>query len=180
MDAARQGKCCGVYRWGTSLSSGLLESRLRFKIPAGSTTWALPGFHSGAVAPSGPSTGTSPDECTASSDAGHLICLSSTVDGLEWREEILRLFGASPELHAALLDSSPHTSRPSRRGSVYSRTNARGNLHSHSTPVLPPSRKATRRSRDFTVQDAGSQCEPLAQVSRLEGLVHGSVRPNCA
>ena len=62
--------------------------------------------------PSSPATGTD------SSDAGHLICLSSTVDGLEWREEILRRFG---EVHNCMLcfwTPQQHTSRPSRRGSV--------------------------------------------------------------
>ena len=68
MDAARHEKCCGVYGWGTSLSSGLLESLLRFKIRAGGTTLALPGLHRGAVALSGPSTGTSPDEFTSADE----------------------------------------------------------------------------------------------------------------
>ena len=59
---------------------------------------------------------TSPATGTDSSDAGHLICLSSTVDGLEWREEIIACCN---------LDISSNTSRPSRRGSVYSRKRAR-------------------------------------------------------
>ena len=36
--------------------------------------WALPGLHSGAVAPSGPSTGTSPDEFTAPMNVLLAIC----------------------------------------------------------------------------------------------------------
>ena len=51
--------------WGTSLSSGLLESRLRFKIRAHGTALALRGLHSGAVAPSGPSSARAPDVFTA-------------------------------------------------------------------------------------------------------------------
>ena len=54
--------------WAHALSSVLLESRLRFKIRAQGTALALPGLHSGAVAPSGPSSARAPDEFTAGNE----------------------------------------------------------------------------------------------------------------
>ena len=60
--------------WGHVLSSGLLESRLRFKIRAQGIVLALRGLQSGAVAPSGPSTGMSPDEFTARMNVLLAIC----------------------------------------------------------------------------------------------------------
>ena len=62
-----------------------------------------------------------------SSDAGHLICLSSTMDGLRWREDIIACCN---------LDISSNTSRPSRRVVSTSRADARANLHRHCTHVL--------------------------------------------
>ena len=85
---------------------------------------------------------TSPATGTDSSDAGHLICLSSTVDGLEWREEILRRFG---EVHNCMLCfwTPQHTRHDISSRLGYSRTNARGSLHSHSNRKKMHWRSAT-------------------------------------
>ena len=109
---------------------------------------------------------TSPATGTDSSDAGHLICLSSTVDGLEWREEILRRFG---EVHNCMLcfwTPQQHTSRPSRRGSV-----TRARTRAAASTVTAIGRRCTGALRQRAVAGGWVRVRRISKYITADTLV---------